>query len=136
DLDWQLDDPLPNDADLEIWYAGGDRFTADILSPDGRLVVSVPAGASRNLAIAGHSKLMVSNRLGDPNNRDNQITVFLAAGAPGGAWKVRLHAAAAANGNFHAWIERDDSDQSAFAADPADNSHTISSLAAGRETIV
>jgi hypothetical protein len=136
DLDWVLDDPLSDDAELELWYAGDDRFTADILSPDGKLVVSVPAGASRNLAIAGNSKIMASNRLRDPNNRDNQIAVFLRAGAPGGVWKVRLHAVAAANGSFHAWIERDDSDQSAFAADLVDNTHTISSLAGGRGTIV
>jgi Subtilase family len=136
DLDWQLDDPLSDNAELEIWYAGDDRFTADILSPDGRLVATVPAGASRNLAVGGKSKIMVSNRLGDPNNHDNQIAVFLGAGAPGGVWKVRLHGVAAATGDFHAWIERDDSDQSAFDADPADNTHTISSLAAGRGTIV
>jgi hypothetical protein len=136
DLDWQLDDPLPNDAELEIWYAGSDRFSVDMLSPEGKLVESVPAGASSSLAIAGHSKIMVSNRLGDPNNRDNQIAVFIGAGAPGGIWKVRLHAAVAVNGHFDAWIERDDSDQSAFSAAPADNTHTISSLAAGRGTVV
>jgi Subtilase family len=73
---------------------------------------------------------------GDPNNRDNQITVLLGAGAPGGKWIVRLHGVAATSGNFHAWIARDDSDQSAFDAAPADNTHTISSLAAGRGTIV
>jgi subtilisin family serine protease len=136
DLDWVLDDPLADDAELEIWYAGDDRFTVDILSPDGRLIVSVPAGGSRNLTVAGHSKVMVSNRLADPNNGDNQIAVFLGGGAPGGIWKVRLHAVAAGNGDFHAWIERDDSDQSAFDSDPADNTHTISSLAGGCGTIV
>jgi hypothetical protein len=136
DLDWQLDDPLPEDAEVEVWYAGSDRFTVDVLSPDGKLVVSVPAGSSRNLAVAGHSKIMVANRLADPNNKDNQIAVFLGGGAPGGVWKVRLHATAATNGNFHAWIERDDSDQSAFTVAPADNTHTISSLAAGSGTIV
>jgi hypothetical protein len=135
DLDWDLDDPLSDDAGLEIWYAGSDRFTVNILSPDGQLVVSVPAGASRNLAIDGHSKIIASNRLGDPNNHDNQIAVLVGAGAPGGVWKVRLQAVTATNGIFHAWIERDDSDQSSFTA-PLDNTHTISSLAAGRGTIV
>ena len=136
DLDWVLDDPLADDAELEIWYARNGRFTADILSPDGRLIVSVPAGGSRNLTVAGQSKVMASNRLSDPNNGDNQIAVFLGGGAPGGIWKVRLHAVGAGSGDFHAWIERDDSDQSAFAGDPTDNTHTISSLAGGRGTIV
>lgn len=77
---------------------------------------------------------LVANRLNDPNNHDNMIGIYMAARMPGGNYVVRLTGEVVSNGQFHAWIERDNSFQSSFAM-PNDNTHTIGSISCGRKVI-
>ena len=85
---------------------------------------------------ADQALLLIVNRLGDPNNNDNQIGIFLERGVPSGQWTVRLHGRQVVeDGAFHAWIERDNVSPSRFAP-PHDNTHTIGSISCGHETVV
>ncbi len=126
----------PTGNELEFWYAGADRFTAELISPDGRSLLRVAPGTSQALkGPDGRAAVLLVNRLNDPNNRDNTIGLFLESNVPAGTWAVRLTGTTVANGQFHAWIERDDRGQTRFIA-PNDNSQTLGSISCGRETIV
>jgi hypothetical protein len=120
---------------MDVWYAGADRFTLEVIAPDGTSVATVPPGQNRTLTFQNRVVMFLANRLNDPNNGDNMIGLFLEPELPAGRWIVRLHGDAVHNGAFHAWIERDDFGQSSFEP-PLDSSRTLGSISCGRETIV
>src|SRR5262249_50803514 len=134
----------PHDStinELELWYAGEDSLTLDILDPDGKFVTRVSPGEKETPAKTSQGLLSVYNRLKDPNNHANTITVFFESGLPPGVWTLRLYGRAVRDGRFHAWIERDERGQSRFV--PASDGLsrisddcTLSSLACGHQAIV
>ncbi|HEX4961831.1 MAG TPA: S8 family peptidase, partial [Thermoanaerobaculia bacterium] len=128
DLEWELVTGPLSDIELEVWYPGADRFTIELLGPNGDSLATVAPGApSQTLMANGQVAVLVANRLDDPNNHDNMIGIFLSAGMPSGIYTVRLHGDQVSDGRFHAWIERDDRFQSRFTP-PNDNTHTIGSV--------
>ncbi|MGL5096128.1 MAG: S8 family serine peptidase [Planctomycetia bacterium] len=134
DLTWDLASTLFRPIELELWYAGADRFKVELYGPNGALLATASSGETKQVVIGTTLVALVANRLNDPNNHDNMIGVFLAAGMPGGAYTVRLTGEVVSNGRFHAWIERDNSFQSSFPASN-DNTHTIGSISCGRNVI-
>jgi subtilisin family serine protease len=135
DLEWELVTSPRSDIELEVWYPGADRFTVELLGPNGTTLAIVSPGAPSETLIAnGQVAVLVANRLDDPNNHDNMIGVFLSAGMPSGMYTVRLHGDQVADGRFHAWIERDNRFQSHFTP-PNDNTHTIGSVSCGHLTL-
>ena len=133
DLTWQMQ--LGRlDRELEIWLPGAARVAAEILAPDGRSLGIAEPGSNLSLGDGNQLALFASNRLLEPNNKDNTISIYVAGGVPGGDWKVRLHSRNNVAAPFHAWIERQDKEQTNFPA-PQDNSHTIGSISCGRESI-
>lgn len=136
DLRWQVPSDDLSHNELELWYRGEDRFSVELLAPDGTMVLSAGPGQSDGLtSSAGEVVVFVANRLGDPNNQDNMIGIFLETGVPAGTWIVRLRGDQVTDGSFHAWIERDNRMPSQFAP-PHDNSFTIGSISCGRQTVV
>ena len=135
DLPWLIPNNDGTSNEMEVWYAGADRFTLEVIAPDGTSVAVVPPGQNRTLTFQNRVVMFLANRLNDPNNGDNMIGLFLEPELPAGRWIVRLRGDAVQNGTFHAWIERDDFGQSSFEP-PLDNSHTLGSISCGRETIV
>jgi subtilisin family serine protease len=135
DLEWELMTSPLSDVELEVWYSGTDRFTVELLGPDGTSLATVAPGApSQTLVANGEVAVLVANRLDDPNNHDNMIGIFLSAGMPSGIYTVRLSGDGVSNGRFHAWIERDNRFQSHFTP-PNDNTHTIGSISCGQLTL-
>jgi subtilisin family serine protease len=135
DLVWQIPSNPVNGSEFELWYKGPDRFTLEIIAPDGSSLGRVGPGApSMEIKHEGKVVLFAANRLNDPNNHDNQIGVFLEQDLPAGAWTLRLHGDEVHDGSFHAWIERNDAAQSQFAP-PQDNDSTIGSISCGHEAI-
>jgi subtilisin family serine protease len=136
DLSWSIPSAVASQSELEVWYSGNDRFRVELLAPDGTSSGAIPLGSNRRiLADDGTTLFFVSHRARDPNNGDNVVGVFLEKRVPGGVWKVRLHGEQVVNGDFHAWIERNDPSQSAFAL-PHDNTHTLGSISCGQLSIV
>jgi subtilisin family serine protease len=133
DLKWQVLALPRRDLELEVWYAGTDRFSLELLDPSGVVRVTVPPGQNETLVV-GTKTVFVSNRLGDSNNGDNMIGVFLSRGIAPGTYTVRLRGDTVVDGRFHAWIERDDSLVSRFAP-PHDNARTIGSVSCGHLSI-
>jgi len=136
DLRWELLTTPTSDVELEVWYAGTDRFTVDLVGPNGATLATVaPGAAPATLTANGTVAALVANRLDDPNNRDNNIGIFLAADMPAGTYTVRLHGDTVTDGRYHAWIERDNDFQSQFTP-PHDNTHTVGSISCGRLPLV
>lgn len=141
ELLWQIQRFDATGNEMEIWYAGEDRFTVELLDPDKRCVAIVKPDRVWEQVGNGKQLITIVNRLNDPNNNDNAINVFFERGVRDGVWTLRLRGDCVKDGRFHAWIERDESGQSRFARAEdqsyvlSDN-YTLSSIACGRETIV
>lgn len=136
DLTWRVPTSDFSHNELELWYPGGDEFDVEIISPSGDSIGTIPAGSNGELLDAGGAvQIFAANRIGDPNNSDNMIGIFLETTVAPGDWTVRLLGRTVSDGNFHAWIERDNSQPSSFAP-PHDNAYTIGSISCGRNTIV
>jgi subtilisin family serine protease len=133
ELQWQVLGVPPRDIELEIWYAGSDRFTVELLDPSGASRALVGPGANQTLSV-GSKTVFIANRLKDPNNGDNMIGVFFARGIAPGTYTVRLKGDVVSDGKFHAWIERDNDFASRFKP-PHDNSHTIGSVSCSKLSI-
>lgn len=133
DLNWNLMD-LRSDIEMEIWYPADDLFTVELLDKDGTSLGVVAPGNNLPLSFNGQVVVFIANRLKDPNNNDNMIGIFLASGFPAGTYTVRLHGDQVTDGNFHAWIERDNRFQSQFAP-PHDNTYTIGSISCSHKSI-
>lgn len=134
DLAWHVASPLSRPIEMELCYAGEDRFKVELFGPNGALLATVAPGETRQVVIGTIVVALLANRLDDPNNHDNMIGAFLVAGMPDGQYVIRLTGEVVTNGRFHAWIERDNSFQSNFPA-PNDNAHTIGSISCGKKVI-
>ncbi len=120
--------------EMELWYAGPDRFKVELIAPNGTSLATAGPGETKEVQLESDVVALLANRQDDPNNHDNMIGVFLMSGMPGGRYIVRLTAVTVTNGKFHAWIERDNRRQSNF-PEPTDNTHTIGSISCGKNVI-
>ncbi|MFI5706330.1 S8 family peptidase [Kribbella sp. NPDC051620] len=134
DVGLSIPDGLVAQCEMELWYGGSDRFSAELITPGGVSLGTVPLGANARVkADDGTTLLFVSHRAADPNNGDNVVGLFLEERVPRGVWQLRLHGEQVADGGFHAWIERNDQSQAPFV--DADGSRTLGSLSCGRLTL-
>ncbi|MBK8037378.1 MAG: S8 family serine peptidase [Verrucomicrobiaceae bacterium] len=120
--------------ELEVWLPGASQVAVELLGPDGTSLGTAEPGTNLPLADGDELAVFVSNRVKEPNNGDNTISIYVAGGVPGGDWTVRLHHRKGPAVSFHAWIEREDRDQSHFTGS-LDNSHTIGSISCAHEVI-
>jgi subtilisin family serine protease len=151
DLEWVvvgngLEDISENQ--LAIWYGAEDEFAVTLFAPDGTAIGPVvPGERIENKMLADRTMVSIYNRLSDPKNGDNCITLYLSPfmgrpviGITAGLWKVRLTGRTIRNGAFNAWIERDDPARGAsaqwrlpsfFGGSTYVDHSTLSSLACG-----
>lgn len=127
--------------EVEIWSAAEDRFTIEVIDPDGHSLARVGPGITWEGVDVNGAVLAVVNRLMDPSNGGNVINIFFERGVREGVWTLRLYGEDTREGAYHAWIERDEIGQSRFGKSPDDSettseSYTLNSIACGRETIV
>lgn len=106
-----------SENELEFWYSPGDRFAISVRPPDGNWIGPVEPGEFiENRQLSDGSFMSVYNELYHPANGANYIAVYLSpfytepapVGVKAGTWVVRLHGREVRNGQYHAWIERDD----------------------------
>lgn len=136
DLAWAIAPGDETENELELWYPGARRLRAEIISPSGQSLGTVEPGASGSITQGGRTVVFVANRLGDPNNGDNTIGVFIDPSMAPGTWKIRLKSLDNTEVPFHAWIERDDFGQSTFLAPARNDASTLGSLSCSQESIV
>jgi subtilisin family serine protease len=136
DLHWDIPRGHWQYKALELWYDGSDKFRLEIIPPDGEPLVSLQLGENGEIVDENDQTVIyLSHRFSDPNNGDNMIGVFMESRLPGGVWTLRLHGVEVNNGNFHAWIEREDGSQTSFLP-PHDNTHTVNSIGCGHNIIM
>jgi subtilisin family serine protease len=147
DLKWRIPSYDSTSNELEVWYSGDDRFTVDVIDPDGKMIARVKPGETWEEVYGGKEVLIVVNRIINPkqkdsSHRDNSINVFFERGLRNGVWTLRLYGESVpSGGRFDAWVERDERGQSRF-VEPGDDSYsisnecTLSSIACGDKSIV
>lgn len=143
ELKWQV---FPNDStsnEMEIWYSKGDRFDVEVIKPgDSVPIAGARFGEVREFGFWEHSTIVVANRRDDSCNGDNTINVFLDHELTPGTWTIRLIGVSVTDGEFHAWIERDETGPSQFKTPGAGDSYeiddaiTLGSIACGEKSIV
>lgn len=113
--------PVSSD-DVEIWYDGHDRFTVTVTVPTvpATVVGPVAPGGAANAVLASGVGVQVTSILGDPRNGDNLISViFTVPGGqsiPLGNTTIALTGTTVINGNFQAWVDRNNRGLSSFQA--------------------
>ncbi|GHE16252.1 hypothetical protein GCM10011376_08620 [Nocardioides flavus (ex Wang et al. 2016)] len=133
DLPWDVPAPPPEGTELELWYDGRDRVAATLLAPDGSPVLALEPGTHDVHRDGARVVASGFSRLGDPNNADNVVDLFLMPGAPAGRWIVRLTGRTIHDGRVEAWVERTSgSHQARFPAEVATSRSTTGSICNGR----
>jgi subtilisin family serine protease len=140
DLVWKIGQFDFTHNELEVWYGKDDRLKLELIDQNDQSIGEIDLGASARILNETNDLLFfVAHRKGDPNNGDNTIGIFMNTESMVSDLPpqitLRLHGVSIADGQFHAWIERDDSGQSSFAP-PHDNSHTLGSISCGQQSIV
>ncbi len=140
DLVWQMGQFDLTHNEMEIWYSREDKFQLELIDQDDQSIGTLDLGANAEIFSPANELLFfVAHRQADPNNGDNTIGIFMNMRAMSASLpsqlKIRLHGVEINNGQFHAWIERDDAGQSSFAP-PHDNSLTLGSISCGQRSIV
>jgi subtilisin family serine protease len=105
--------------DVEIWYDGHDRFDVTVTVPTGAAIV-VPAGTAASGTMPNGVQVQVASTLNDPRNGDNLISIIFSVPAtktiPPGNTTIALTGTTVINGNFQAWVDRNNRFISAFQA--------------------
>lgn len=131
-IGWRQDNA--GGGEFELWYPGDRRLEVTLVAPDGTRLGPVAPNANLTLGSPGEISIFISCRLSDPNNGDNAIGIWMAAGLSEEDFTIELRSLDAQPVDYHAWIERDDKKQSAF-RNPV-FTHTLGSISTGRQTIV
>lgn len=132
------DAPQRTPIEVDLWYPGVDRISIQVRGPDGVAHAKAGPGQKASLILDGREIGRLYHRIGDPNNGDNQATLFLYRSAPPAHWEIELVGDDIVDGRFHAWVERDAqcaSCQAHFVAADADPICTIGTICNGLRTV-
>jgi hypothetical protein len=111
-----------NSDDVEIWYDGHDRFNITLTIPTipTTVVGPVTPGTSNNTLLPSGVQVQITSVLNDPRNGDNLISIIMIVPAgqnlPTGGWNMGLNGTTVINGNFEAWVDRNNRSLSSWQA--------------------
>lgn len=120
DLEWHVIGNGISDVsenELEIWYEPQDRFSVMVKPPGSDWIGPVkPQQFIENQQLEDMSFISIYNKIYHEANGNNYIGIYLSpnlnpqqiVGVKSGLWKVRIIGDEIRDGNFDAWIERDD----------------------------
>lgn len=106
-----------SENELEIWYPCQDRFSIRVKPPGQGWTREVHANEFiENMQLSDGSFISIYNDLYHPTNGLNCLSVYLSPNfnanqivpIKSGIWQVRIKGEEVRNGEYHAWIERDD----------------------------
>jgi subtilisin family serine protease len=106
-----------SENEFELWYGPQDRFTVDLRPPGMDWLGEIEPGQFiENRHLPDGSFVSIYNELYHPANGANTISIYLSPqlsepaviGVRAGTWLIRIRGKEVRDGNFHAWIERDD----------------------------
>jgi subtilisin family serine protease len=125
-------------TEVDLWYPGVDRLTIIVRGPDGLAEVKAGPGEKAAIVVDGREIGRLYHRVGDPNNGDNEVTLFLYHVAPPARWDIVLVGDDVADGRFHTWIERDGicaGCQAHFTSADSEPTGTTGTIANGLRTV-
>src|SRR5262249_2314204 len=93
-------------AELDLWYPRADILAIRLEGPDGIAVGPVRPDEHGDIVHDGQVTGRLYSRQDDPNNGDNEVSLFLYEGAPAGDWRLVLDGIVVGDGRVHAWVER------------------------------
>jgi subtilisin family serine protease len=106
-----------SENELEIWYGPQDRFALQLKPPGLPWTEAIEPGEYiENRQLPDSTFFSVYNELYHPVNGANYIAIYLSpflrseavVGVKAGEWLIHLIGREVRNGDYHAWIERDD----------------------------
>jgi len=124
----------PTNSELEVWYPGGDRFTAKVVAPSGAELATVAPGEDAPLVVDGNDVGHVYH-VRQATNAEHQIDLFLKPRAPEGTWRLHLAGDRVRDGRYHAWIERERGLRPRFVLSSSAGNSTTGTLCNGRLSI-
>jgi hypothetical protein len=123
-------------AELDLWYPRADSLTIHLDGPGASLG---PLGPDENADIIHEGRTVgrVYQRMDDPNNGDNQVSLYFFETAPPGDWGLALEGVVVGDGRVHAWVERNPAGKSRLTIAEADvDPHvTVGTICNGFSTI-
>jgi peptidoglycan hydrolase-like protein with peptidoglycan-binding domain len=125
-------------TEIDLWYPGSDRLRLSVRAPGTEVEIKAVQGERIRVVLDGREVGRLYHRIGDPNNGDNEITLFLDPAAPAGEWELRISGEVVVDGRFHAWIERTAAkagQRSRFHEDDSDPTTTLGTICNGFRTI-
>jgi Subtilase family len=131
-----------HDDTAEIWYDGHDEFEVTVTAPTNppAIVTSIGPNMTGSASLPGGGSVVVSSTQHDARNNDNVISITITRAPtdqiPVGNWTIQLTGTVVINGAFHAWVDRNNRDQSAWLAPHVQDDHcTLGTPATARRVI-
>lgn len=130
-LAWHVSSDDGSQNEVEIWYSSRDRFKARVINPAGRATAWVePGGQIDERDDGSNNAITVESERFTVLNGDALIYIEVnrRGGQPidAGEWFIELQSLQSLDGQFDAWIERDDDNPSQFVGSDFDPMRTIS----------
>jgi subtilisin family serine protease len=94
-------------SELDLWYPRADRLSVGIEGPDGVRLRPLAPDERAELLHDGKVVGRLYHRRDDPNNGDNQVSLYFYGQAPAGWWQLEIVGGSVGDGRIHAWVERD-----------------------------
>lgn len=124
----------PTRSEVELWYAGSDRFAVTVIAPDGTELATMEPGDEKAMTLAGQRVGHVYH-VRHAGNREHHFDMFLKPRVPGGVWQLRVRGLSVQDGRCHAWIERETGPRPRFIEPGPVRTSTTGTLCNGRLSI-
>lgn len=133
-IDWNIPKRNPSPNEVEIWYAGSDKFSVNLIAPNGDIVASVSPFEDIEISLQQNPIGYIFHRSKEPNTGLNHIDIILDSELKG-KWIIQLIGTEVSNGSFHAYSERSDIGQAKFSQHQSSPLTTTGSICNGEHTI-
>ncbi|ULC59433.1 S8 family serine peptidase [Flaviramulus sp. BrNp1-15] len=114
--------------EIEIWYENEDRIAVELLDDEGNVFGESFPFQDSIINYDGIQNGIIFHRHNEPNSTKNHINIILSKRPDSRRLIVRLKGIEISNGEYHAYIERDDVGQSYFSAEDVNTNFTIGSI--------
>lgn len=133
-IDWNIPKRNPSPNEVEIWYAGSDKFSVNLIEPNGNIIATVSPFEDIEISLQQNPVGYIFHRSKEPNTGLNHIDIILDSELKG-KWIIQLIGTEVSNGSFHAYSERSDIGQAKFSQHQHSPLATTGSICNGEHTI-
>lgn len=128
DIEWLFKSKDRSANEIEIWYENEDRIAVELLDDQGNLIGQSYPFEDSIINYDGIQNGVIFHRKNEPNSRKNHINIILSKRPNSRRLIIRLIGVKIKNGEYHAYIERDDVGQSYFSHNDVNTNFTIGSI--------